>query len=137
MQRSENNNGELNNLLKQFWSLEATGITPQVGRPLSFESVRFDGERYEVAVPWKHERPELLTNRQMAEKRLRTVEKKLMQEDAYQLVVKDYLSPRGRAETAIRMVPSTFLCGTTKESHNQSSGCFRRLDSPKWKKFEQ
>ena len=23
------------------------------------ESIRFDGERYEVAVPWKHERPEL------------------------------------------------------------------------------
>ena len=26
------------------------------------ESVRFDGERYDVAVPWKHERPELPPN---------------------------------------------------------------------------
>ena len=26
------------------------------------ESIRFDGERYEVAVPWKYERPELPPN---------------------------------------------------------------------------
>ena len=25
------------------------------------ESIRFDGERYEVDVPWKHERPEFIT----------------------------------------------------------------------------
>ena len=45
------------------------------------KSIRFDGERYEVAVPWKHERPELPPNRQMAEKRLHTVKKKLMQDE--------------------------------------------------------
>ena len=106
MQQSESNDGELDNLLKQFWSLEAIGITPQVERPPSLEeklafdkvneSFRFDGERYEVAVPWKHERPELPPNRQVAEKRLRTVEKKLIQDEklaqAYQSVVEDYLS---------------------------------------------
>ena len=57
------------------------------------ESIRFDGERYYVALPWKHERPELPPNRQMAEKRLLTVEMKLMQDDslarAYQSVVED------------------------------------------------
>ena len=56
--------GDLNYLLKQFWSPKAIGITPQ--QPLSpeeklafdkvNESIRFDGERYDVAVPWKHER---------------------------------------------------------------------------------
>ena len=58
------------------------------------ESIRFDGERYEVALPWKHERPELPSNRQMAETRLHTVEKKLMQDEklTYQSVVDDYLS---------------------------------------------
>ena len=60
------------------------------------ETIRFDGERYKVAVPWKCERPELLPNRQMAEKRLQTVEKKLMQDEklaqAYQSGVDDYLS---------------------------------------------
>ena len=88
IQQSECSDGDLNYVLKQFWNLEAIGITPQVEQPLSpeeklafdkvNESIRFDGERYEVAVPWKHERPELPSNRQMAEKRLRTVEKKFM-----------------------------------------------------------
>ena len=67
------------------------------------ESIRFDGERYETAVPWKHERPELPPN-QMSEKRLHTVEKMLMQDgklaQAYQSVVEDYLS-----KGSIREVP--------------------------------
>ena len=106
IQQSECSDEDLNYLLKQFWSLEASGITPQVEQPLSpeekvafdkvNESIRFDGERYEVAVPWKHERSKLLPNRQMAEKRLHTVDKKLMKDEklaqAYQSVVDDYLS---------------------------------------------
>ena len=104
VQRSECSDGDLNYLLKQFWNLEATGITLQVEQPISPEeklafdkvngSIRFDGERYETAVPWKHERPELPPN-QMSEKRLHRVEKKLMQDGklawAYQSVVEDYL----------------------------------------------
>ena len=91
IQQSACGEGDLNNLLKQFWSLEAIGITPQVQQPLSPEeklafdkvnnSIRFDGERYEVAVPWKHERPELPPNRQMAEKRLHPVQMKLVQDE--------------------------------------------------------
>ena len=86
MQRLDSIDGELNNLMKQFWSLEAIGITPQVDRQLTpdqrlavnkvTETLRFNGERYEVAVPWKHDRPLLPSNRQMAERRLRSVEKK-------------------------------------------------------------
>ena len=104
VQWSECTDGDLNYLLKQFWNLEATGITLQVEQPLSPEenaafykvngSIRFDEERYETAVPWKHERPELPPN-QMSEKRLHRVEKKLMQDGklarAYQSVVEDYL----------------------------------------------
>ena len=106
MQRLDSNDGELNNLLKQFWSLEAIGITPQVDRQLTpderlavnkvNETLRFNGERYEVAVPWKNDRPHLSSNRQMAERRLRSVEKKLKQEEslaqAYQSVIDDYKS---------------------------------------------
>ena len=72
VQRSECSDGDLNYLLKQFRSIEAIGITPQVRQPLSLEeklafdkvnkTLGFDGERYEVAVPWKHERPELRPN---------------------------------------------------------------------------
>ena len=35
--QSECSDGDLNYLLKQFWSLEAIGITPQVEQPLSPE----------------------------------------------------------------------------------------------------
>ena len=69
IQRSECSDGDLDYLLKQFWSLEAIGITPQVEQPLYPEeklafdnvndSIRFNGERHEVAVlNWKHERRE-------------------------------------------------------------------------------
>ena len=61
IQRSECSDGDLNYLLKQFRSIEAIGITPQVRQPLSLEeklafdkvnkTIGFDGERYEVAVP--------------------------------------------------------------------------------------
>ena len=71
IQRSECSDGGLKYLLKQFCSLEVIGITPQVEQPLSpkekiafdkvNESIRFDAERYEVDVPWKHERPEFIT----------------------------------------------------------------------------
>lgn len=64
--------------MKQFWSLKAIDITPRVDRQLTpedrlagnkvNESMRFTGERYEVAVPWKHDRLHLKSNRQMAEK---------------------------------------------------------------------
>ena len=47
-------------------------------------------------MPWKHEKPELPPNRQMAEKRLHTVEKKLIQDEklaqAYQSVVDAHLN---------------------------------------------
>lgn len=105
MQKSDGNDGKLNNLMKQFWNLEAIGITPRVDRQLTpdeglavnkvNESMRFIGERYEVAVPWKQDRPQLQSNRQMAEKRLRYVEKKLMQDKslahAYQSTIDDYI----------------------------------------------
>ena len=105
MQRSGSNDGELTNLMKQFRSLEAIGITPRVDRQLTpderlavnkvKETMRFTGERYEVAVPWKRDRPNLESNRQMAEKRLRSVERKLMQDEslaqAYQSVIDDYI----------------------------------------------
>ena len=87
MQRLDSSDGELNNLMKRFWILEAIGITPQVDRQLTpddrlainkvNETLRFNGERYEVAMPWKHDRPHLPSNQQMAERCLRSVEKEI------------------------------------------------------------
>ena len=58
-------------------------------------SLRFNGERYEIAVPWKEDRPHLPNNLPMAEKRLKSVEQKLLRDNelarAYQGVIEDYL----------------------------------------------
>ena len=59
------------------------------------ETMRFTGERYEVAIPWKHDSPNLESNWHMAEKCLHSVERKLMQDEslaqAYQSVIDDYI----------------------------------------------
>ena len=75
---------DLNVTLKRFWDLETVGIVAQsqeeieltplekVARKKVEQSLTYNGDRYEVAVPWKHERPDLPNNRQMAERRLQT-----------------------------------------------------------------
>lgn len=59
------------------------------------QPLAYNGERYVVAVPWKNERPNLPSNRQVAERRLQLVEKKLMKDEhlatAYQGVIDEYL----------------------------------------------
>ena len=88
----------LGELLKSFWDLETIGITPECSVGLNpeeklawrkvSESIKFNGERYEVAVPWRNERPSLPENRGMAERRLQLVERKLAKDtmlaNAYQ-----------------------------------------------------
>jgi hypothetical protein len=58
-------------------------------------SLRFNGERYEIAVPWKDDRPQLPNNLPMAEKRPKSVGQTLLRDNefarAYQGVIKDYL----------------------------------------------
>ena len=70
------------------------------------ESRTFDGKRYQVAVPWKEERPCLINNRTLAERRLQQVERKLVKDKkaaaAYQQVIDDYLQ-----KNYIRRVPPT------------------------------
>ena len=56
----------------------------------------FDGEHYEVAFPWKGDRPNLMNNRSQAEKRLYSTELQKLQRindvrKAYQKVIEEYL----------------------------------------------
>jgi len=104
---------ELNNLLKRFWDLESIGIIP-TGPQLTPEdklawdkvnkSLKFNGQHYEVAVPWRDERPQLPNNLPMARKRLVSTERRLMKDKevavAYQQVINDYLDKK-----YIRRVP--------------------------------
>ena len=96
MQMSDSNDRELHNLLKQFWSLEAIGITLQVDRQLTPDERLAVKKVRELAVPWKDNKPHLPSNRQMAEKHLRSAEKKLMHNEslaqAYNSVIGDYLN---------------------------------------------
>ena len=94
----------LEELLKSFWDLETIGITPECSVGLNpeeklawrkdSESIKFKGERYEVAVPWRNERPSLPENCSMAERRLQLVERKLAKDtmlaNAYQQCIDEY-----------------------------------------------
>lgn len=68
------------------------------------DSLQFDGNRYEVAVPWKNEQPSLINNRCQAEQRLYSTEQKLSKYPkvvvAYQQVIDEYLQ-----KEYIRRVP--------------------------------
>ena len=80
---------ELNYLLKRFWDLESIGIVP-TGPQLTPEdklawdkvnkSLKFNGQHYEVAVPWRDERPQQPNNLPMARKRLVSTERRLMKD---------------------------------------------------------
>ena len=109
---------ELNITLKSFWDLETVGIVTQtqeetemtplekIARKKVEQSLTYNGTRYEVAVPWKHERPNLPNNREIAERRLQQVEKKLKMDrhlaNLYQGVIDDYLK-----KEYIRVVPTS------------------------------
>ena len=98
---------DLSALVKKFWDLETIGILPPSAEPIArnpdeklalkkvTESLMFDGEHYEVAVPWKGDRPNLMNNRSQAEKRLYSTEQKLQGNNdvrkAYQKVIEEYL----------------------------------------------
>ena len=97
--------GELSSLVKRFWDLESIGVTAssvtemtpveKMAWKKAQSSMRFNGVRYEIAVPWKDDRPKLPNNILMAEKRLKSVEQKLLRDGelarAYQGIIEDYL----------------------------------------------
>ena len=69
------------------------------------ESVNFNGQHYEVAVPWRDGRPMLAPNSSLAKQRLDSTEQKLLKDPelaaAYQGVINEYLE-----KGYIRQVPS-------------------------------
>ena len=94
------------NILKSFWELDAIGIVDE-GTKLSLEEndavcqfkreLKFDGQRYEVYLPWTENYPELCDNYNQAVKRLESVEKQLLRnsinqyhEGGFAEEVKDY-----------------------------------------------
>ena len=113
-QREEDHN--LNDMLKRFWDLESIGVAPVSTRTAEMspneklawkkvsESVTFHDGYYQVAVPWKKEKPSLPNNAELAKRRLRSTERKLAKDPevaaAYQRVINEYLEKK-----YIRRVP--------------------------------
>ena len=96
---------EINDSLKRFWEIETLGIQKSkpysmtVEEKIAFEKVNqslvHDGERYQVAVPWKSDCPTLPNNLEMACSRLKNTEKRLLRQpivgQEYNQIIASYL----------------------------------------------
>ena len=91
--------------LKRFWEVESCGtetndvdiLTESEKKALDLvsESLLYQNGRYQVAVPWKDDKPKLPDNRSMATSRLHSTEKKLLQNEfvakEYQITIEQYI----------------------------------------------
>ena len=96
---------EINDSLKRFWEIETLGTQKSkpcimtVEEKIAFEKVNqslvHDGERYQVAVPWKSDCPTLPNNFEMACSRLKNTEKRLLRQpivgQEYNQIIASYL----------------------------------------------
>ena len=77
-----------NDQLRRFWELDAIGVVDQQNNVRSVEeedalnqfnsSCNFNGDRYEVSLPWKKDHPPLVDNYQQAYQRLISIERNLI-----------------------------------------------------------
>ena len=98
----------LEDQLKQFWELESLGISseePPVHERF-LQQISFDGQRYEVGLPWKEQHPPLRDHYELCCKRLGGLLRRLKQTpqilDEYNRIITDQLD-RG----IIERVPQT------------------------------
>ena len=84
-----------------FWEQEHIGILSskqhfspdeQVAWRKVSESGMFDGKWYQVAVPWKEERPRLVSNRLLAERRLQQAKRKLAKDEKMAMLTSKLLT---------------------------------------------
>ncbi|XP_065195785.1 uncharacterized protein LOC135827185 [Sycon ciliatum] len=66
-------------LLQKFWQLESIGILPNEPDTLQLfqQTIRYDGQRYMVRLPWREDHRALPDNYSLSEKRLQSTLKKL------------------------------------------------------------
>ena len=99
---------DLNKTLQKFWEIDTSGSFAQKETSLSPEdsyalrevrqSLKFENGRYEVAMPWKPNAPELPNNYDMALNRLKSTERRLLKNEdivkAYNDVIAGHLKKR-------------------------------------------
>jgi hypothetical protein len=100
----------LDEQLKQFWTLESLGIMedePSVHETF-LQHIKFNGERYQVSLPWKEAHPTLPTNYDLCLKRLNGVLRKLKNDphllNEYERIISDQLK-KGIVEPVIETTP--------------------------------
>jgi hypothetical protein len=88
-------------ILKKFWDLESIGVTEDPKGQSAEENyvvqqfkdnVKFDGQRYEVSLPWKENCPNLPSNRGLSLKRLANVEARLRKQPEPAQMYKHYIN---------------------------------------------
>ena len=97
---------ELNDSVRRFWDLESLGVVDDSvdtdEHLLALEdfcrNVRFVGDRYEVALPWKENHPPLLCNYSSALPRFERLQKKLQNDSVLQAAYSDSIDEFVREE---------------------------------------
>ena len=126
---------DLNTTLKRFWDLETMGIMPS--RPVMTpdesvawrkvsESTKFENDHCVLAVPWWDDRPSLQNNRPLAEKRLKSTERKLVKDPAkaevYQKGIEAYLEKKDIRRTNTHLHSLISRC-TTWQVYDEDKDC--------------
>ena len=103
----------LDNQLKQFWELESLGIMKNESSVYDkfVQQISFDGQRYQVSLPWKENHSPLPDNLELCHRQLISLLRRLKQNlqllAEYELVIKDQL---GRGIIEIVADPSSRDC---------------------------
>ena len=86
--------------LKQFWETESIGIKGELECEQSSDcfndNVRFNGERYEVELPWKENRPVISSDYELCVDRLKSLQRRLLKDpeliQEYHRIIEDQIS---------------------------------------------
>ncbi|XP_074653641.1 uncharacterized protein LOC141907800 [Tubulanus polymorphus] len=119
----ENPNEEeisLDSTLKAFWEKEKSGldesrsklsVDEEIAQKKLEQSLKFDGKRYEIGVPWKDESPYLENNQSVALNRLKLLMKKIdsnpdikksYEETIAEYLTKDYIEFKGPFRSGLK-----------------------------------
>ena len=120
-------NNEVTPSLRRFWDLESIGISEAENPTMSQEEeyavadfnigLKFDGQNYEVQLPWRKDDPRLENNYAQAVKRLESIERRLKRDpvkaEAYSAAINQYVekgfaeevSQRGNENGVLRYLP--------------------------------
>ena len=120
-------NNDVTTSLRRFWELESIGITEAENPTMSQEEeyavaefnkgLKFDGQNYEVQLPWRKDHPRLENNYAQPVKRLESIEKRLKRDpvkaEAYSAAINQYVEKgfteevpeQGNEDDIVRYLP--------------------------------